>query len=448
MKRTSSLGASSASFDPSDPFPRLSASELGGKKKSTIMWQRAMRKSAREVPASLPGEGAGVGLEGAGVGLEGAGVGLSSGGGWLEEAAASTRDTAAPRQRPGWGKVRENFLPAPLQPTFKISELMLALRRQQAGAEFARARISSSPTTRRARMDRWGSREEAETKRLELTQWLKSLKSNLPAITRKLVLHGASTQLQAHVRRRLAPGLVAKRKRLLHIPPAPAPAAQWNPYWQIDGDDVGPSVVSIETRKLLARVDKGGRHAHLLPGSNGTPPQAPSPRRGLLGRRRGGSPRGSSPRGTDSFPRGGSSPKYSFPRGGGSSPKRSFPRGGSQRSTSPSGRLSPSGRQSPSGRHSPPVGLAAAAAAAGSSMNLHSFDDKDSHKLSEKAERSWTWFFHLTPSAMIFMVVVLFEVALAVTLALALALTLALTLTLALALTLTLTLTLTVTLSL
>ena len=83
MKRTSSLGASSASFDPSDPFPRLSASELGGKKKSTIMWQRAMRKSAREVPASLPGEGAGVGLEGAGVGLEGAGVGLSSGGGWL-----------------------------------------------------------------------------------------------------------------------------------------------------------------------------------------------------------------------------------------------------------------------------------------------------------------------------------------------------------------------------
>ena len=196
MKRTSSLGASTASFDPSDPFPRLSASELGGKKKSTIMWQRAMRKSAREVPASLPGEGAGVGLEGAG-------VGLSSSGGWLEEAAASTRDTAAPRQRPGWGKVRENFLPAPLQPTFKISELMLALRRQQAGAEFARARISASPTTRRARMDRWGSREEAETKRLELTQWLKSLKSNLPAITRKLVLHGAATKMQALARRSL-----------------------------------------------------------------------------------------------------------------------------------------------------------------------------------------------------------------------------------------------------
>jgi hypothetical protein len=216
------------------------------------MWQRAMRKSAIEATAPLPAEGAA--------------VGLSSSDGWLDEAAAAS--TRSSTDRSGWGKVRESVAPALGKDltTFKIGELMLALRRQQAGAEFQRAKIgaSASPNTRRARMARWGSREEAEEQRYELNQWLKSLKSNLPVLTRKLVLHGASTQLQACIRRLLAPALVAKRRRLLHVAPSPAPVAKWNPYWQIDGDDVGPSVIALETRQLLARLDKGGRHAQQL----------------------------------------------------------------------------------------------------------------------------------------------------------------------------------------
>ena len=369
IKRTSSLNSSPrTSSDPLDPFARP-----GGKKKSTVMWQRAMRKSASEVPVPLPAEGAG--------------VGLSSSEGWLDEAAAaSTRVAAtAPIGRSGWGKVRESVVPPPMS-TFKIGELMLALRRQQAGAEFMRAKISesASPTTRRARMARWGSREEAEEQRYELGLWMKSLKSNLPAITRKLVLHGASTQLQACIRRKLAPALVAKRRRLLHVPPAPAPAAKWNPYWQIDGDDVGPSVIALETRMLLARLDRGGRHAHLLPkkapgspGSHDSGRSTPTKKLIALGKR------------ALSFPKKGTSPRLSFPRRGGSSPKRA---------------ASPTTPPFLAGKK-PPVGLAAAAATAKGSF----LDKKDSEKIAAKPERPWTWLFQLTPSAIIFMVVVLFE---------------------------------------
>ena len=149
IKRTSSLDSSTPpSSDPFDPFPR-SSSELGGKKKATVMWQRAMRKSATEVPAALPAEGAG--------------VGLSSSDCWLDEAAAATSRYAAAAPigggYAGWGTVRESVASAPLA-TFKIGELMLALRRQQAGADFMRAKIAASPNTRRARMARWASREE------------------------------------------------------------------------------------------------------------------------------------------------------------------------------------------------------------------------------------------------------------------------------------------------
>ena len=384
IKRTSSLNSSPrTSSDPLDPFARP-----GGKKKSTVMWQRAMRKSASEVPVPLPAEGAG--------------VGLSSSEGWLDEAAAaSTRVAAtAPIGRSGWGKVRESVVPPPMS-TFKIGELMLALRRQQAGAEFMRAKISesASPTTRRARMARWGSREEAEDQRYELNLWMKSLKSNLPAITRKLVLHGASTQLQACVRRKLAPALMAKRRRLLHVAPAPAPAAKWNPYWQIDGDDVGPSVIALETRMLLARLDKGGRHAHLLPkkalGSPGSHDSGRStPTKKLVALLQG--------KRASSFPKkkGGASPSLSFSRKGGS------PKGG----TSPKGSTSPKRAASPTtppflGEKKPPVGLAAAAATAKGSF----LDKKDSEKIAAKPERPWTWMFQLTPSAITFLMVVLFE---------------------------------------
>ena len=386
MRRTSSLNSAPTLSDPRDPF-----ASPGGKKKSTVMWQRAMRKSASEVevPAPLPAEGAG--------------VGLSSSEGWLDEAAAASKRyaAAAPIDRSGWGKVRESVASAPLS-TFKIGELMLALRRQQAGAEFMRAKISestASPTTRRARMARWGSREEAEDQRYELNLWMKSLKSNLPAITRKLVLHGASTQLQACVRRKLAPALMAKRRRLLHVAPAPAPAAKWNPYWQIDGDDVGPSVIALETRMLLARLDKGGRHAHLLPkkalGSPGSHDSGRStPTKKLVALLQG--------KRASSFPKkkGGASPSLSFSRKGGS------PKGG----TSPKGSTSPKRAASPTtppfvGEKKPPVGLAAAAATAKGSF----LDKKDSEKIAAKPERPWTWMFQLTPSAITFLMVVLFE---------------------------------------
>ena len=52
---------------------------------------------------------------------------------------------------------------------------------------------------------------------------------------------------------------------------------------------------------------------------------------------------------------------------------------------------------------------AAAAAAAGGSLNFSALDSKDSDKLAEQPERPWTWLFQLTPSAIIFMVIVLFE---------------------------------------
>jgi len=81
IKRTTSLGSSSSgpSINP-DPFPR-SSSEVRSRKKSTVMWQRAMRKSASEVQTPLPATSAGVGL------------GSSASEGWLDEAAAGPSST-------------------------------------------------------------------------------------------------------------------------------------------------------------------------------------------------------------------------------------------------------------------------------------------------------------------------------------------------------------------
>ena len=98
IKRTTSLGSSSSgpSINP-DPFPR-SSSEVRSRKKSTVMWQRAMRKSASEVQTPLPATSAGVGL------------GSSASEGWLDEAAAgpSRHGVAAPHTPQP---------PAPVSPT-------------------------------------------------------------------------------------------------------------------------------------------------------------------------------------------------------------------------------------------------------------------------------------------------------------------------------------------
>ena len=58
-----------------------------------------------------------------------------------------------------------------------------------------------------------GSREEALERAEELAAWLKSVKSELPMITRKLVLHGAATKMQALARRSLYASGVGSNSR-------------------------------------------------------------------------------------------------------------------------------------------------------------------------------------------------------------------------------------------
>lgn len=256
-----------------DPFPQGAQPQMQ-RRASTQLWQRAMRKTAlTRLPSGLPPGEPGPSDEPTPVVLSRSASAPRSSGSWLADVAASsaasspagTASPGAPARSQsgkggGWGKAKKQYAAAPtgMPPGFKIGELVLALRRQQGSAQQMReqreaggAAAAVSPVKPPPRNPH-GSREEYIEKQEELAAWLKGLKSNLSLIQRKLLLHGAASKLQALARRRLAWQAMMRQRKLLNLDHK----ATWSSYWRLEGDDIGPSVVSPATRRVLDELER------------------------------------------------------------------------------------------------------------------------------------------------------------------------------------------------
>ena len=270
-----------------DPFPQGGQPQVQ-RRSSTQIWQRAVRKTAlTRPPSGLPPEGMGSSEEPS-PGLTRSASAPRTSGSWLEAVSASSAASppargASPGQpspgQPspglarsqsgggggGWGKAKKQFekkqfSPAPkgMPPGFKIGELVLALRRQQGSAQTRAEQreagdVAAVEPSKPPPRNPHGSREEYIEKQEELAVWLKSLKTNLSLIQRKLLLHGAASKVQSLARGHFAWQAMMRQRKLLSLDHK----ATWTSYWRLEGDDIGPSVVSPATRKVLDELERG-----------------------------------------------------------------------------------------------------------------------------------------------------------------------------------------------
>ena len=130
---------------------------------------------------------------------------------------------------------------------FTVQELSAALRRQKSAAE-ERQRQRSEPSPQKpppAPAAPFGSAAEAALRAEELTAWTRSLLPRMSMLKKRLLLHGSASKIQQIWRRS-----VARRK-------TKAKAANillsWAPYWDIGGDDAGPSIIDTDVRRARAR---------------------------------------------------------------------------------------------------------------------------------------------------------------------------------------------------